>query len=415
MAKASILIHAGFTKTGSTAIQNYAGAQQSSMRGTGLCYLPHAGHAQGLEVGSGNGTDLFQRVQEGDGKGAKDAVLSVTVAGGTALVSSEAFSSLTLPQWEFLKRCLAELDVELLKIVCLVRNPLPYLASAYAQGLKMHGECKFLEGFMPHSEWMHYDAARTLLEVFPRDQLTFLHYDSIEGNLLGAFFDAAFSVVDPPYRPGDAEYPSLRVNRSLSLSESHYVRMLNESIGGQFGAEFAERLMKLKVSPTLSRFYSYQVSLLIGHWLQTNEGQPLWAAYSNQVAWMNQNCFGGRLTVSLEKPIVPAMSPQLSAELEQHEKDVGMCLAEFTCDKMSRCRLSAYSEYSRRLIDAWLRSGQLVNTESVPGFDAFHYAIMNPDVICAGWEPLAHYMEHGKKEQRPSSLEESQPTSSQSV
>jgi len=108
-----IFIHAGFSKTGSSAIQSFLKSNNQSLIDVGLKY--HIDNISSNQPSSGNAQSLFDFITKSNYNGVKDFLLRHSSKDMPSILSSESLGFLTFDQWDFLKKVCRDCGVEIKK------------------------------------------------------------------------------------------------------------------------------------------------------------------------------------------------------------------------------------------------------------------------------------------------------------
>ena len=182
----------------------------------------------------------------------------------------------------------AECDIQIEIVVFYIRNVLPFLFSAYDQSLKRFGGNKPFENVAHTIEWTHYKSCLILKQVFTRNELLPLHYDSSKSNLVSSFFS---HLCTPNDTLNKAIYESkIKVNRSLSVVERECLIRLN----AVFGACYSQKLSDL--------FLSKMPDLMVQKPNITNVNiSAINASFEEQINWVNANFFNSNNCISFNE------------------------------------------------------------------------------------------------------------------
>lgn len=238
-----VILHIGHGKTGTSAIQAFLKANVEALEGEKVRYpLPSSLDRAGRRgITSGNSPDdpgsLFDLI---------DRELDRCPEDGSLLFSSEVLF------WKPEDICarIAALrgDVEF-EIVLFIRNPVDMARSAYNQAVKRDGET------LPFEDYAISESHLLIAEKWHRDLADLgvttrvLNYSRIDGGVISAFLGA--SDCAPILRESvDVETERRTVNRSLSSTELHVVRIANRDFGKQAGWAVSRRLIETSPKTT---------------------------------------------------------------------------------------------------------------------------------------------------------------------
>jgi len=232
-ARRKIVLHIGYGKTGSSAIQSALARNQALLAAAGILYPEHATSEQARrgEITSGNvdPENWFEgqvipiaREQEGH---------------GTILFSNEMlFQRFD----EFLAKHRTYADAFDFEIVLFVREPFEKLVSAYQQSVKRRGFAGDIHDFAEHDT----DTVRAagIVRALRADGVPFrlFNYSALRREAPRALFEH-LGVWDLVGAGPHAE--AARVNRSLTAAELGFLRYVNQVFGVEFGSVIADALV----------------------------------------------------------------------------------------------------------------------------------------------------------------------------
>lgn len=234
-----LIIHPGFHKTGTTALQQALSEVRQELLESNF-YYPHiAGNAHhraarsiiektwGWKNRGGRSTDVAEW---------KKLERKLNKNKGTAIVSSEFFSEATLEQLQLLKKNTQNFDLQ----VVFTWRPLPFmLASSYQQYLKyglkksylewldsifqVPGEAKFTPSFWKRN--LHGDVISKWAEVFGAENISLIAVNEADPNFLYSSFSDLVGVSNGIIR----EPMHQEINRSLTFNESSLLLEINRT------------------------------------------------------------------------------------------------------------------------------------------------------------------------------------------
>ena len=234
-----LIIHPGFHKTGTTALQQALSEVRQELLESNF-YYPHiAGNAHHRAARS-----IIEKTWGWKNRGGRltDATewkkleRKLKKNKGTAIISSEFFSEANLEQLLFLRKNLQNFDVQ----VVFTWRPLPFmLASSYQQYLKYGikksylewldsifeapGEAKFTPSFWKRN--LHGDVVSMWAEVFGVENVSLIAVNELDPNFLYRAFSDLTGVPTGIIRePLDQE-----MNRSLTFNESSLLLEINRT------------------------------------------------------------------------------------------------------------------------------------------------------------------------------------------
>lgn len=235
--KRRLILHLGFNKTGSSALQSWLANNVSGLSDQGFFY--EIGHKENLNyrVGPGNGERLRlllrsaiknypkwridRRVHQKIRKRRVD-LHYLDNDHPNIIISSEGLP-LARRSIPLLKEIERDFDVRI-NIVAFMRDPIDHLFSLYAHEMKLRGDAKPkpFEAYLDGPDIPHHIALATLLAEHFKD-IKLLSYDNAKKNVAAAFCDAAgldYSKLEPMRK--------VSVNRALLHDEMQVVRQVHE-------------------------------------------------------------------------------------------------------------------------------------------------------------------------------------------
>lgn len=380
-----IFIHAGFSKTGSSAIQNFLESNKQFLKDIGLKY--NSDNIDSNHINSGNAESLFYSITQSNHHEVKSFLLKHSSAEMPSILSSETLGFLTSDQWAFLKEICEECSVKIEKIIFYLRNVDKFIISSYDQGLKRHGmSLSFLDYASSH-EWTHYESCMNLSRSFDSDVLIPLHYDSCCKNLLGSFFSQICDI-SPNFKNLIDESQKKKINRSLTNLEREYLKKINT----KFGMVYSEKISNMLLAATPDKIDSE-------YSIDEDTRQVLQKRFQGQVDWVNNYFFGN-------KPLVCCMSKSTLAYPESSEiifspqdENTYRLLLEFLIEEIANSNTSIIGFLIDKIINIKKQS-QPVPEDFPEGFSFLDYAILNLDVLFADADLKEHYIINGKAESR---------------
>jgi hypothetical protein len=232
-ARRRIILHIGYGKTGSSAIQSALARNHALLKTAGILYPEHAASEQARrgEITSGNvdPENWFEgqvipiaREQEGY---------------GTILFSNE---NLFHRFDEFLEKHRAYADAFDFEIILFVREPFEKLISAYQQSVKRRGFAGDISEFAEHDT----DTIRAaeIARALEADGVPFrlFNYSALRREAPKALFEH-LGVWELVRSGAHAEVGT--VNRSLAAAELAFLRYVNQVFGVEFGSVIADALV----------------------------------------------------------------------------------------------------------------------------------------------------------------------------
>lgn len=229
MARKTIFIHAGATKTGSSALQAWFARNIEELRRLGVHYpTPHRlQNALDGRVTTGNGGDLARLLKPDTAvpRPPKDmlfARLDAAISGDCdkILFSTETIQGGARHKFIELKRYFDVRRVDVV-FISLSRNIADHAFSMWGQELKRSGITTEWAERVTVYRAPFLSQLSVIEEVFGRDKIISLNYDSIRDDLVRSFFDALRI-------PGVIANEVGTINRSLSSKELSYMLYINK-------------------------------------------------------------------------------------------------------------------------------------------------------------------------------------------
>lgn len=384
-----LIVHAGGTKTGSTAIQNFCERHAADLLKHGYSYQNTTGITHSHQFTHGNGKSLFDALQTTT---LPEAELDRIVSGyfgpcEHAICSSEYFENLWSDGWKKLWQSADRLNITI-TVVYFIRSAVPFLLSAYDQAIKHHGESGTLEEWssQPVIRWNHVDALRRMESQSERLNLKVLSYDLLRKSLLDNFFAAIGCSLKP------SDYKSEKgpqvVNRSLTTIEREILLEVNKSLGFIYSAEITDLLTQS--APDIST----QPSAYSQSWLEDISRQ-----YSEDVAWINERFGRGERLVDI-LPITAGHPVRPLEPCQQTKQEVAEKVLQWALDKLKSMQHETQQKLIVRLHNTIANGMDVVYPDQPEDFNPLAYLILNPDVLFAEIDPAEHYYCSGRKEGR---------------
>lgn len=395
-----LLLHVGLPKTGSSALQCYLSEQSDELARLGISYPWPAQAESALIPTSGNGARIAHYIASGEvSLAARELAEATSTDANTLVLSSELFGLFGVNEWSSFNDLCNGSRFDRVTIVAFVREPIGYLSSAYNQNVKRGGEWRALRDWLGAQEWQHFGAARVLCAVFDKSQLGVLNYDRSRSDLLADFLSAAQISIDALATERHLKRKLNFVNGSLGPLELQYAKLVNLRLGAAHGSMLTDRFLTSGLDSHLRSFFSQQQRDAVAHLLDSAPYAKMRSRLTEEVGWVNQHLMTPETALELDASrgfSTPKVTPR---DIEKYNVKVHAIFAEHMIQSLRNCRLDAYSEYSSRLIQEWAGL-QSCESGSSGSFDAFQYAILNPDAMCAGFTPRTHYNTYGAKEGR---------------
>src|SRR5260221_644207 len=387
----TLFLHAGGSKTGSSALQVFLYVLAERLQELGFFYcklgLPVK---HDFTVTAGNGVNLYSALSD---RWTDEAVWRSNIRNALlslfaelqhgAICSSETLSLLSGQQWLTLREIAAEERITL--IVCFyVRNLADFLSSSYDQALR-HGYSftwpQFLEAT---KEWEHYNALRRLEQTFDKQTLRVMSYDQLKNRIVESFLEVLG--VSENFDANVVGRCNQRiVNRSMTTAEREILCALNGSSAGRLSSILSDALVSANRQAKPEPNDVGEASM-----------QRLEEIFGSQVQWINDNFFSSENVVRLA-----GSGNHSEVESERSKED------ELTAYKaafkalvleVGNSRAAAKEDIIARLLAIdWENAS---DPAIPPEFDPFGYLLLNGDLLIADVRPFRHYIDYGVRESR---------------
>jgi hypothetical protein len=388
MTDKTLFIHAGGSKTGTSALQNFFEINATLLESFGFAYENRLHIEHEYEIGSGNGLLLYKRLSSMTITDNEIDKLVSSYFGqcNNAICTSESFAELDAHGWKKLFESSTRLGVKL-KVIFYVRNVIPYLLSAYDQIIKRHGEYKLFDEWVEKAIWQHGRTLQIMASVLPKSSIQVLHFDSERTNLIKGFFniidaDTSFEI--------NAADQKRQVNRSLTSDEREVLITVNKALGAAYSKEVSELLIYADPNAR-GEPVSYHKTT----------ADSLLDRYNTEVNWVNNTFFNGQAVVSVLpiKPVKETLDLKPKTEPEQ-KGNVEKQVLYWALEKLKTIK----DETEQTIMNAVNIATQNTSEKSHPDipadFDVLAYLLINRDVLHAGANPIQHFIDHGKREGR---------------
>lgn len=381
-----LILHIGFPKTGSSALQSFMSASVPLLARAGVHY-PSPEPQSYIDKGlcSGNIVQLlydldyvdtekgvvkyhqdFNRLFDHMIEAARQSDKPCT------LFSGEVFSQFPEEHVALLAEKTRDFDVS---VVAFVRDPFDFVCSSWKQRVKRSGACddfrQDVETRTRAGDIEMLDGYRNFDRYF--QDFRIINYDRSKKDVISAFLNTCGIALDRE-RPA-AEASGRIFNKSLTASQANLIIQINREFKGSLiGALFVEFLLR---QPSQSRDTFYD--------RETHAG--LLEAYRATLASINLRLPAGEALAT-----TPRDSTESSAHIDP--QDIAHLLAFFKQTLRYRPNINPL----RKLMNLALR---LFWRRLPLNFDPASYALLNPDLPRRGTNLYAHYIKQGREEGRP--------------
>lgn len=322
-----LIVHAGFVKTGSSALQYWFDSNVDALARAGVRYPrvgPPAAERPG-RITSGNGELLSHylctRLRPcGFDPDAFESMFKERLAPRpreTVLISAEQIGSCEEEQL----RCLRQQLVPRAQItfVVFVRDIYGLVRAAWIQAVKRAAWTGSFERQIDTVSLAFVNSIKRMMSVLGRENVRVLHYDSVAADIVGAFLNAIG--LSGTFRAEERKTPL--INRSLSDAETRVLIACN--------AFHQDREIARLLSDHLMHTYPDR---LAAHTPDPAHVETLRGRFESRIRWVNDNCFGGREVYG-----VGGRAGIAGADVSDEEvwKEIAMMLvARLTSDARSR-------------------------------------------------------------------------------
>jgi hypothetical protein len=282
----TLYLHAGGSKTGSSALQVFFYQNADALRKHGLAYKNNSEVRHEYQITSGNGYALFELlVSTPDNYCINDVIMSYFGNCNSAIISSEYMQHINSNHIHRLLSATSTLQINL-EFIFFVRNIIPFVCSAYDQVIKRHGEWRSIDDWIPELGTLdHIEFLKRISDIVPSANVHVFNYDSISEHLIDTMLHV-LGVGDSIKI--DAWHKQRRVNRSLTNHERNYLRDFNKQYGSQFSQEISD--MMIYKRPECCSEIPHISDLSVG---------ILEEKFRVDVAWVNQTFLGERDGISI--------------------------------------------------------------------------------------------------------------------
>lgn len=389
MEKRILWIHAGGSKTGSSALQNFFELNVEYLNTQGIAYNNRANIKSDREITSGNGMLLFDSFmyKSLSKEELTDVILSYFEEFlSNALCSSEHFQILDVTSWNKLINITEENNIEL-RIVFYIRDVAPFFISAYDQMIKRHGEWRDMMEWSYTFNWEHLETLQKLSQIFSKDKMLIYSYERSKSHLIRSFLDA-IGITVTNNENYTKKINNKKVNRSLTLQERELLRRINKEFGDKYSMEISDRL--IYQNPDFASEQRWDDSLIM----------QLTDRYHNDIQWVNDTFFDGFPMVKVyDDSIIKESTNLLSQEDEKSINDEVL--------KWSLSKIKALEEDAINLTIPFVAKRlsaidwENASNPAIPeDFNPFAYLLLNAELLKAGVAPYHHFIHYGQFEKQ---------------
>jgi hypothetical protein len=402
MTEKTLWIHAGGTKAGSSALQNFFERHYSQLKGFDFAYENRVRTTGDFEINSGNGVWLCDGLSSGRKDSQIDEIVRHYFGGcNNAICSSEYFTMLDSSGWKELFRSSLRLGVKL-KVIFYVRNAIPVLQSDYDQAIKVHGESRDFSDWILTADWLHFSTLKLIADEIPTSNILVLSYDRNKTNLLQSFLAAV--ALDSRFK-FDSHDEKRKVNRSLTTDERDLLLQVNKMTGGTFCTELSNFL--IYANPTATGEPVSVSGRVRGYLLKR---------FSHEANWINSAFFESKPVVS----VLPIETGKVAETCNEHRNssehgDAQQIVLAWAIGKLNTIKTEATIRLLDAVSGAAIKQSEMFRTGVPVDFDPIAYLTLNPDLVEAGVDPFRHFVDHGKSEGRLFKFEDADGSRTQEI
>lgn len=395
-----LFIHAGGSKTGSSAIQNFCEFNSNNLATLGYAYENTVGLENEHDINCGNGMLLYEALLNGNSAELNEILPSYFGPFDKAICSSEFFADLHDQGWQLLIEAAGKLKIKIMTVF-FVRSVIPFFLSNYDQSIKNHGEYRELEEWSKDAAWQHGDSLRRLSNISDQIGLQVFSFDNNKNTLLHSFFD----IIDCDVNHLNSLISQLGVsiNRSLTNDERDILKHVNKILGRSFTFEISKMLIQNNPEAT-AEHASYQ----------SNWTEYMKARFNDDVIWVNERFGAGSRLVDVLPPSLPIKRERAESDKvnTQTKYATAMNVLNWALNQLDNSKNIAGKSIILQLKTAIANRKYIANFSTIispdlpADFDPFAYLLNNPDVLLAAEDPIFHYLTWGKCEGRSYSMPE---------
>ena len=437
MSKRQIILHIGFSKTGSSALQVFLSQNQELFSKYNYDYPVidpyHVEKARQGKISSGNGQLLLEKLRTDlkDGSFTRsNNLLSpfLQLEGGetNVIISSESYGVLTAEEIEFFSKFLKQFPCSV-KIICYVRRQDQYIESAWKQWQSKEADTIQLESIRDRINW------RTRIDswasFFGKDNLIVRPYEKTQlpNGVIPDFLD----ILGIPWKD-QVQIPEVDVNHGFTqdvldlrkinrgfyrnIHDNRLDEFLNDVLDDRFTKKMFDQYQLLSPNEKIEilKFFEEDNQYIAREFLGRKDGRLFFEPWPKSD--INWKPYKG-LTLNRYIPIATQIeytlyqkNQNLENELLEVKSQVAV-LQERINRLESGLKPSKLRGYTRPGGDQpkglvtrissflWLQREKRIIKESGL-FDEEYYLRQYPDVAKSGIDPISHYIANGWKEGR---------------
>jgi hypothetical protein len=382
MTNKKLWIHAGGSKTGSSALQNFFELNVDILNKFNFAYNNRTGIDFAHQITSGNGLLLYDALQSINKKNDLENIILSYFDDrySYALCSSEYLQGLDDKSWKVIIEICEKHNIEI-RVIFYIRDVTAYFSSGYDQVIKRHGEWRSIDEWSSEAYWDHLETLKTLSYCFSKENLLVYSYENSKQNIIEHFL----KVIEIDEGLKDIQYTDMHriVNRSLTHFERELLKKINQVFGERYSSEISDILIythpDLKAEPE-------ENSLLL---------EKLSNRYCNDIIWINHTFFNNEPVVSIGN--IRSVHQHEISEIINHS--IQNLIFDWLLSKLSVIDNDTKTYIIDQLDKAFKQDNR--QFEDIPkDFDSVSYLLLNQDVLLSGMDAEWHYMNYGKFEGR---------------
>lgn len=385
MTQKTLYLHAGGSKTGTSAIQVFLEINSLNLETAGFAYKNLTGIKSEYEISIGNGLLLYNALVS-----AKthvqlcELIMSYFSNENNAIISSEFFQHLTIQQLKRLVKTTSRMGIKL-DVIFYVRNIAPFFQSAYDQLIKRHGEYRAIDEWVQEVKSAdHINFLKSVTTVIPMSDIHVIHYDTARTDIIDKMLE-----VLGIQNSSDIIYKQQRskvVNRSLTQEERELLTFANKILGARYSQEISDML--IYQSPNVISKPASLSKTSIDELINT---------FQDDVNWVNINFFDNADVLKINEFDKKEIKNSIS---KNYQHRVNETVLNWALNKIQMGRKESEEFMLNQLINIGMNCS-LENNPNVPSdFNPVNYLILNIDVLYAQADPVQHWIDHGASEGR---------------
>ena len=333
----TLYLHAGGSKTGSSALQVFFSQYARALEQHGFAYKNNSEVQHEYQITSGNGYALFELlVSTPDKYCINDVIMSYFGTCNCAIISSEYMQHIDSKQIYRLMSATFILGIQL-ELIYLVRSIIPFVCSAYDQIIKRHGEWRSIDDWIPELSTLdHIEFLKRVSGIIPSTNIHVFNYDSVSEHLVDTVLQV-LGVGDN--MKTDVRHKQRKINRSLTNHERNYMRDFNRRYGGQFSEEVSDRLIYSKPE------YCSETPHISDHSVGILEEK-----FQADITWVNQTFLGERdgISISSSHSAMREIHRGIMSANELEQSDMHKLVLEWSIERIKALQKELDDVYRTR-------------------------------------------------------------------